>query len=73
MRILVIIVAITALLGGWAHLVGGMAGLASGIVVLTLKLPPEALEASTMSQQKISFIQIKLLFYFYLKTVNPAC
>jgi hypothetical protein len=67
MRILVIIIAILAFLGGLAHILGGMAGFGAGLAMILTKIPKQVAEASTMSPKAIGLI---LLFSACLMLVN---
>ena len=68
MRILVIVIAILAFLGGLAHLLGGILGAFSGVLMLTTNFEsvPEIAKASEMSPQTIGFIFFIIAFLMIL-------
>jgi hypothetical protein len=67
MRILVVIIAILAFIGGLAYILGGMAGFAAGLAMLLTNIPKQVAEASAMSPKTIGLI---LLFSACLMLVN---
>jgi len=69
MRILVIIIAVLALFGGLAHLLGGVLGFFSGVLMLTTDFTPEIAQASEMSPPMIGLI---FLLIAVLMLVNGA-
>lgn len=67
MRIVVIVIAILAFIGGLAYILGGMAGFAAGLAMLLTKIPKQVAEASSMSPRTIGLI---LLFSACLMLFN---
>ena len=66
MRVLVLIIAVLALIGGLAYLVGGVLGLFSGLAMMTAPFPEEVAKASEMSPLRIgvNFLIIAALMFF---------
>lgn len=66
MRVLVLIIAALALLGGIAYLVGGALGLFSGIAMIVTPFPAEAAKASEMSPAMVgvNFLIIAAMMFF---------
>ena len=56
MRILVVVIAILAFIGGLVYLFGGMLSLFAGILMLTTNIPPEVARESAMQPQTIGLV-----------------
>lgn len=67
MRVLVIIIAILALLGGLANFFGGLLGFYSGLLMMTAPFPTEVAQASEMSPLQIGMV---LLLVGFLMVIN---
>lgn len=67
MRVLVLVIAILAFIGGLAYLLGGMLSFVSGITMLTTQIPEQVIKETGISQQ---YIGLSLFVIAVLMIIN---